>query len=217
MNKQLEIGKKKTLDTMSKVVSEATLKILADVIDREFGNLNQELDETTEFLMNAQYIVTLGEQLSKTREAIQAIIDKANEANNALKNAGIGNGADSTPTVTPTAPTGHESDSGLGSTTHDNSGTTLPNAGTWKNADQDIAKDKAEAANTAKKAIDKIVQVEEKKKNQGSSKLTVGGSSKSKFTTISKGYASGTQSNSLPMEIELVPQEYTRKKKCLRQ
>lgn len=155
--------------------------------------------------------------MSKTREAIQAIIDKANEANNALKNAGIGNGADSTPTVTPTAPTGHESDSSLGSTTHDNSGTTLPNAGTWKNADQDIAKDKAEAANTAKKAIDKIVQVEEKKKNQGSSKLTVGGSSKSKFTAISKGYASGTQSNSLPMEIELVPQEYTRKKKCLRQ
>lgn len=53
MNKQLEIGKKKTLDTMSKVVTEEKLKILADVIDREFGNLNQELDETTEFLMNA--------------------------------------------------------------------------------------------------------------------------------------------------------------------
>lgn len=48
MNKQLEIGKKKTLDTMSKVVSEATLKILSDVIDREFGNLNQELDEFSE-------------------------------------------------------------------------------------------------------------------------------------------------------------------------
>ena len=48
MNKQLEIGKKKTLDTMSKVVTEEKLKILADVIDREFGNLNQELDEFSE-------------------------------------------------------------------------------------------------------------------------------------------------------------------------
>ena len=48
MNKQLEIGKKKTLDTMAKIVSEEKLKILADVIDREFGNLNQELDETIE-------------------------------------------------------------------------------------------------------------------------------------------------------------------------
>lgn len=48
MNKQLEIAKKNTLDTMSKVVSEEKLKILADVIDREFGNLNQELDESSE-------------------------------------------------------------------------------------------------------------------------------------------------------------------------
>lgn len=48
MNKQLEIGKKKTLDTMSKVVTEEKLKILADVIDREFENLNQELDESSE-------------------------------------------------------------------------------------------------------------------------------------------------------------------------
>ncbi len=48
MNKQLEIGKKKILDTMSKVVTEEKLKILADVIDREFGNLNQELDESSE-------------------------------------------------------------------------------------------------------------------------------------------------------------------------
>lgn len=48
MNKQLEIGKKKTLDTMSKVVTEEKLKILADVIDMEFGNLNQELDEFSE-------------------------------------------------------------------------------------------------------------------------------------------------------------------------
>lgn len=48
MNEQLEIGKKKTLDTMSKVVTEEKLKILADVIDREFGNLNQELDEFSE-------------------------------------------------------------------------------------------------------------------------------------------------------------------------
>lgn len=171
------------------------------------GTLDSQIDNTRSKIQDmymtadtaSQHIVnmfkstngTLGEQLSKTREAIQAIIDKANEANNALKNAGIGNGADSTPTVTPT---GHESDSGLGSTTHDNSGTTLPNAGTWKNADQDIAKDKAKAANTAKKAIDKIVQVEEKKKNQGSSKSTIGGGSKSKFTTISMGYASGTKS-----------------------
>lgn len=133
---------------------------------------------------------TLLEQLSLVRQSLQEITDKANEAANAVRNAGIATPA----TTTLTAPTGHESDSGLGSTAHDNSGTTLPNAGTWKNADQDIAKDKAEAANTAKNAIDKIVQVEEKKKNQGSSKLTIGGSSKSKFTTISKGYASGTQS-----------------------
>lgn len=133
---------------------------------------------------------TLLEQLSLVRQSLQEITDKANEAANAVRNAGIATPA----TTTLTAPTGHESDSGLGSTAHDNSGTTLPNAGTWKNADQDIAKDKAEAANTAKNAIDKIVQVEEKKKNQGSSKLTIGGGSKSKFTTISKGYASGTQS-----------------------
>ena len=133
---------------------------------------------------------TLLEQLSLVRQSLQEITDKANEAANAVRNAGIATPA----TTTLTAPTGHESDSGLGSTAHDNSGTTLPNAGTWKNADQDIAKDKAEAANTAKNAIDKIVQVEEKKKNQGSSKLTIGGSSKSKFTTISKGYASGTKS-----------------------
>ncbi len=51
MNKQLEIGKKKILDTMSKVVTEEKLKVLADVIDREFGNLNQELDETSEKVM----------------------------------------------------------------------------------------------------------------------------------------------------------------------
>ena len=135
---------------------------------------------------------TLLEQLSLVRQSLQEITDKANEAANAVRNAGMATPTATTTTLT--APTGHESDSGLGSTAHDNSGTTLPNAGTWKNAKQDIAKDKAEAANTAKKAIDKIVQVEEKKKNQGSSKLTVGGSSKSKFTTISKGYASGTQS-----------------------
>ena len=33
---------------MSKVVTEEKLKILADVIDREFENLNQELDESSE-------------------------------------------------------------------------------------------------------------------------------------------------------------------------
>ena len=180
-----------------KTADEASLHFY-QMLTAKNGTLDSQIDNTRSKIQDmymtadtaSQHIVnmfkstngTLGEQLSKTREAIQAIIDKANEANNALKNAGIGNGADSTPTVTPT---GHESDSGLGSTTHDNSGTTLPNAGTWKNADQDIAKDKA---------IDKIVQVEEKKKNQGSSKSTIGGGSKSKFTTISMGYASGTKS-----------------------
>lgn len=189
-----------------KTADEASLHFY-QMLTAKNGTLDSQIDNTRSKIQDmymtadtaSQHIVnmfkstngTLGEQLSKTREAIQAIIDKANEANNALKNAGIGNGADSTPTVTPT---GHESDSGLGSTTHDNSGTTLPNAGTWKNADQDIAKDKAKAANTAKKAIDKIVQVEEKKKNQGSSKSTIGGGNKSKFTTISMGYASGTKS-----------------------
>lgn len=188
-----------------KTADEASLHFY-QMLTAKNGTLDSQIDNTRSKIQDmymtadtaSQHIVnmfkstngTLGEQLSKTREAIQAIIDKANEANNALKNAGIGNGADSTPTVTPT---GHESDSGLGSITHDNSGTTLPNAGTWKNAEQDIAKDKAKAANT-KKAIDKIVQVEEKKKNQGSSKSTIGGGSKSKFTTISKGYASGTKS-----------------------
>lgn len=180
-----------------KTADEASLHFY-QMLTAKNGTLDNQIDNTRSKIQDmymtadtaSQHIVnmfkstngTLGEQLSKTREAIQAIIDKANEANNALKNAGIGNGADSTPTLTPT---GHESDSGLGSTTHDNSGTTLPNAGTWKNADQDIAKDKA---------IDKIVQVEEKKKNQGSSKSTIGGGSKSKFTTISMGYASGTKS-----------------------
>lgn len=180
-----------------KTADEASLHFY-QMLTAKNGTLDSQIDNTRSKIQDmymtadtaSEHIVnmfkstngTLGEQLNKTREAIQAIIDKANEANNALKNAGIGNGADSTPTVTPT---GHESDSGLGSTTHDNSGTTLPNAGTWKNADQDIAKDKA---------IDKIVQVEEKKKNQGSSKSTIGGGSKSKFTTISMGYASGTKS-----------------------
>ena len=188
-----------------KTADEASLHFY-QMLTAKNGTLDSQIDNTRSKIQDmymtadtaSEHIVnmfkstngTLGEQLNKTREAIQAIIDKANEANNALKNAGIGNGADSTPTVTPT---GHESDSGLGSITHDNSGTTLPNAGTWKNAEQDIAKDKAKAANT-KKAIDKIVQVEEKKKNQGSSKSTIGGGSKSKFTTISKGYASGTKS-----------------------
>lgn len=136
---------------------------------------------------------TLLEQLSLVRQSLQEITDKANEAANAVRNAGV-----ATPTTTNTTTTVSNSTSStnrsLGDMAHDTSGTTLPNAGTWKNADQDIAKDKAEAANTAKKAIDKIVQVEEKKKNQGSSKLTIGSGSKSKFTTISKGYASGTQS-----------------------
>ena len=198
------------IETSYKTADEASLHFY-QMLTAKNGTLDSQIDNTRSKIQGmymtadtaSQHIVnmfkstngTLGEQLSKTREAIQAIIDKANEANNALKNMGTGNSTNnSTPTVTPTAPTGHESDSGLGSTAHDNSGTTLPNAGTWKNADQDEAKDNAEAANTAKKAIDKIVQVEEKKKNQGSSKLTIGGSSKSKFTTISKGYASGTQS-----------------------
>ena len=159
----------------------------------KINNLHIDADSAATSIVNMFKSTngTLGEQLSKTREAIQAIIDKANEAANAVRNAGM-----ATPTTTTTTASNstNSTNPSLGDMAHDTSGTTLPNAGTWKNANQDIAKDKAEAANTAKKAIDKIVQVEEKKKNQGSSKLTVGGSSKSKFTTISKGYASGTQS-----------------------
>ena len=134
---------------------------------------------------------TLLEQLSLVRQSLQEITNKANEAANAVRNAGVATPTNTTTTVSNSTSSTNRS---LGDMAHDTSGTTLPNAGTWKNADQDIAKDKAEAANTAKKAIDKIVQVEEKKKNQGSSKLTIGSGSKSKFTTISKGYASGTQS-----------------------
>lgn len=163
------------------------------ITNSKINNLHIDADNAATSIVNMFKSTngTLGEQLSKTREAIQAIIDKANEAANAVRNAGM-----ATPTTTTTTASNstNSTNPSLGDMAHDTSGTTLPNAGTWKNADQDIAKDKAEAANTAKKAIDKIVQVEEKKKNQGSSKLTIGGSSKSKFTTISKGYASGTQS-----------------------
>lgn len=118
---------------------------------------------------------TLLEQLSLVRQSLQEITDKANEAANAVRNAGVA--TPTTTTTTLTAPTGHKSDSGLGSTAHDNSGTTLPNAGTWKNVQNDIEK--------AKKDLETI----EKQKKVGLVKNTP-----NKFTTISKAYASGTKS-----------------------
>ena len=119
---------------------------------------------------------TLLEQLSLVRQSLQEITDKENEAANAVRNAGV-----ATPTTTTTTTTASNSTSstnrGLGDMAHDTSGTTLPNAGTWKNVQNDIEK--------AKKDLETI----EKQKKVGLVKNTP-----NKFTTISKGYASGTKS-----------------------
>ena len=117
---------------------------------------------------------TLLEQLSLVRQSLQEITDKANEAANAVRNAGI-----ATPTTTTTTASNSTSSTNrsLGDMAHDTSGTTLPNAGTWKNVQNDIEK--------AKKDLETI----EKQKKVGLVKNTP-----NKFTTISKGYASGTQS-----------------------
>ena len=117
---------------------------------------------------------TLLEQLSLVRQSLQEITDKANEAANAVRNAGM-----ATPTTTTTTASNSTSSTNrsLGDMAHDNSGTTLPNAGTWKNVQNDIEK--------AKKDLETI----EKQKKVGLVKNTP-----NKFTTISKGYASGTKS-----------------------
>lgn len=117
---------------------------------------------------------TLLEQLSLVRQSLQEITDKANEAANAVRNAGI-----ATPTTTTTTASNSTSSTNrsLGDMAHDTSGTTLPNAGTWKNVQNDIEK--------AKKDLETI----EKRKKVGLVKNTP-----NKFTTISKGYASGTKS-----------------------
>ncbi len=117
---------------------------------------------------------TLLEQLSLVRQSLQEITDKANEAANAVRNAGM-----ATPTTTTTTASNSTSSTNrsLGDMAHDTSGTTLPNAGTWKNVQNDIEK--------AKKNLETI----EKQKKVGLVKNTP-----NKFTTISKGYASGTQS-----------------------
>lgn len=117
---------------------------------------------------------TLLEQLSLVRQSLQEITDKANEAANAVRNAGI-----ATPTTTTTTASNSTSSTNrsLGDMAHDTSGTTLPNAGTWKNVQNDIEK--------AKKDLETI----EKQKKVGLVKNTP-----NKFTTISKGYASGTKS-----------------------
>ena len=41
MNKELELAKNKTLDTMSEVMTTEELKILANVMDREFERLSR--------------------------------------------------------------------------------------------------------------------------------------------------------------------------------
>lgn len=41
MNKELELAKNKTLDTMSGIMTNEELKILADVMDREFEQLSR--------------------------------------------------------------------------------------------------------------------------------------------------------------------------------
>ena len=117
---------------------------------------------------------TLLEQLSLVRQSLQEITDKANEAANAVRKAGI-----ATPTTTTTTASNSTSSTNrsLGDMAHDTSGTTLPNAGTWKNVQNDIEK--------AKKDLETI----EKQKKVGIVKNTP-----NKFTTISKGYASGTKS-----------------------
>lgn len=117
---------------------------------------------------------TLLEQLSLVRQSLQEITDKANEAANAVRNAGI-----ATPTTTTTTASNSTSSTNrsLGDMAHDTSGTTLPNAGTWKNVQNDIEK--------AKKDLETI----EKQKKVGLVKNT-----SNKFTTISMGYASGTKS-----------------------
>lgn len=117
---------------------------------------------------------TLLEQLSLVRQSLQEITDKANEAANAVRNAGI-----ATPTTTTTTASNSTSSTNrsLGDMAHDTSGTTLPNAGTWKNVQNDIEK--------AKKDLETI----EKQKKVGLVKNTP-----NKFTTISMGYASGTKS-----------------------
>lgn len=118
--------------------------------------------------------MSLLEQLSLVRQSLQEITDKANEAANAVRNAGV-----ATPTTTTTTASNSTSSTNrsLGDMAHDTSGATLPNAGTWKNVQNDIEK--------AKKDLETI----EKRKKVGLVKNTP-----NKFTTISKGYASGTKS-----------------------
>lgn len=118
---------------------------------------------------------TLLEQLSLVRQSLQEITDKANEAANAVRNAGIATPSSTTTTVTSNSTS--STNRSLGDMAHDTSGTTLPNAGTWKNVQNDIEKAK------------KDLEIIEKQKKVGLVKNTP-----NKFTTISKGYASGTQS-----------------------
>ena len=117
---------------------------------------------------------TLLEQLSLVRQSLQEITNKANEAANAVRNAGVATPTNTTTTVSNSTSSTNRS---LGDMAHDTSGTTLPNAGTWKNVQNNIEK--------AKKDLETI----EKQKKVGLVKNTP-----NKFTTISKGYASGTQS-----------------------
>lgn len=180
-----------------KTADEASLHFY-QMLTAKNGTLDSQIDNTRSKIETmystadtaSQHIVnmfnstngTLGEQLSKVRDAIQEVVNKANEANNALKNMGM-----SVPDTTNiTAPTGHESDGGLGGVTHDTSDTTLPNAGTWKNVEQDIANLKNSLSETSNNSS---LQNDDDKKKGNTSK----GGGKSGFVMASH-YASGTSS-----------------------
>lgn len=127
---------------------------------------------------------TLGTQLDKVKSTLEAINAEADKAKTALSNIGM-----NVPAPADSSATGV-----LGSVTHDNSGTILPDAGTYPNADRDIKNLQTKAEEISKDAPEAARKTDEEKKKKpvlsGGSKT---GGSNNKLQ-ISKAYATGTKS-----------------------
>lgn len=127
---------------------------------------------------------TLGTQLDKVKSTLEAINAEADKAKTALSNIGM-----NVPAPADSSATGV-----LGSVTHDNSGTILPDAGTYPNADRDIKNLQTKAEEISKDAAEAARKTDEEKKKKpvlsGGSKT---GGSNNKLQ-ISKAYATGTKS-----------------------
>ena len=139
---------------------------------------------------------TLGTQLDKVKSTLEAINAEADKAKTALSNIGMNVPDTSNVTNTPTVPAPADSSATgvLGSVTHDNSGTILPDAGTYPNADRDIKNLQTKAEEISKDAAEAARKTDEEKKKKpvlsGGSKT---GGSNNKLQ-ISKAYATGTKS-----------------------